>query len=119
MFCAESECADEPGACKQRNAAAGKAFRTCTGKRCGQLQNQIRSMAQRPACAGKLIERGRIPTLHEAAAHGYDRMRTAGKPLRAGKMVCMPVVKRIVFCDNADRVHGVLPKKAYCSMIIA
>ena len=119
MFCAESERRDELGACKQCNAAARKAFRTCTGKRCGQLQNEIRSMAQRPARAGRLIERGRIPTLHEAAAHGYDRMRTAGKPLRAGKMVRMPVVKRIVFCDNADRVHGVLPKKAYCSMIIA
>ena len=104
MLRAEGERAYKPCPRKRSDAAARKPLGARAGKGRGEFQDEIRPVAQRETRTLEFIERGGFPALHEAAAERDDRMRAAGKRLRAGEMVSMSIVEGIIFGDHADRI---------------
>ena len=115
MLRAKGERGNKPGRCECGNAACRKTLRARAGEGGGQLQHKIRPVVQGPARALELIERRRFSALHEAAAHDDDRIRAAGKRLCTGKVMGMPVVKRVIFRNDADcGLHGIPPRIRIC-----
>ena len=104
---AESERVDAAEPLQQAHAAAREVLRTAAGKEERQLQDKLTAAAHRKIRAAPLVKDGRLPALREAAAHHRDDGRLVMEALADGpELVGVALMKRIVFGDDANDMHG-------------
>ena len=86
------------------HAAARKALCRAQRARHRQLQHEAGPTVHRRACPHQLVEHGAFAALHKIPAHqADDRGILAKQRSDLPKLRQMPVMKRIVFTDHADR----------------
>ena len=87
------------------HAAAGEEVRRAHGKGRRQFKHGVRTAQKRHARARPFGEHGRFSALGEAAAQTDDQPLAACEAPRFPQMMQMPVVKGIVFGDDAGDGH--------------
>ncbi|EEX78306.1 hypothetical protein SELSPUOL_00286 [Selenomonas sputigena ATCC 35185] len=106
-FCAEGETVNDTQAREQRYASVCEILCAAHGKGRRQFEHEVDAAQNGVAGTLPFIENRRAAALCETAAHqcddaGFGIFRTYGFNL-----VNVPVMKRIVFCDDADDIHGI------------
>ena len=108
-FAAEAERVRHAQTVHQRDGPCGEIPGAAAGKEDGQLQHQICAAEQRHPRPGIFVRDRALAPLDEIAAHHRHDIVGAGEAAGALQVKLMPVVERIVFCDDGGCFHMRLP----------